>query len=192
MSDVKNAYDQIIDFLNNETEKTLLLRGIADKEKHQALLKALNAQGNLKGLINLIHTTKDGMENFFRWAELYKVNVPKKYGQGMKLSNLTIFFDNLTTKSSSDKYDNYAFDFIIVWPIQSVTKNEKEIQMLKEMAERQKTKKIIYLTIKEPWYNPDSLDSIVDRVIKLDCENDDPKEYQRILAAYEEDMKRRY
>ncbi|MDV2887931.1 hypothetical protein RYX45_22445, partial [Alkalihalophilus pseudofirmus] len=89
-------------------------------------------------LINLIHTSKDGMENFFRWAELYKVNVPKKYGQGMKLSNLTIFFDNLTTKSSSDKYDNYAFDFMIVWPIQSVTKNEKEIQMLKEMAERQK------------------------------------------------------
>ena len=192
MSDVKNAYDQIIDFLNNETEKTLLLRGIADKEKHQALLKALNAQGNLKGLINLIHTTKDGMDNFFRWAELYKVNVPKKYGQGMKLSNLTIFFDNLTTKGNSEKYDNYEFDFMIIWPIQSVTKNEKEIQMLKEMAERQKTKKIIYLTIKEPWYNPDSLDPIVDRVIKLDCENDDPKEYQRILAAYEEDMKRRY
>ena len=192
MSDVKNAYDQIIDFLNKETEKTLLLRGIADKEKHQALLKALNAQGNLKGLINLIHTTKDGMENFFRWAELYKVNVPKKYGQGMKLSNLTIFFDNLTTKGNSEKYDNYEFNFMIIWPIQSVTKNEKEIQMLKEMAERQRTKKIIYLTIKEPWYNPDSLDSIVDRVIKLDCENDDPKEYQRILAAYEEDMKRSY
>jgi glycerophosphoryl diester phosphodiesterase len=192
MSDVKNAYDQIIDFLSNETEKTLLLRGIADKEKHQALLKALNAKGNLKGLINLIHTTKDGMENFFRWAELYKVNVPKKYGQGMKLSNLTIFFDNLTTKSNSEKYDNYAFDFMVIWPIQSVTKNEKEIQMLKEMAERQNTKKIIYLTIKEPWYNPDSLEPIVDRVIKLDCENDDPKEYQRILAAYEEDIKRRY
>jgi glycerophosphoryl diester phosphodiesterase len=192
MSDVKNAYDQIIDFLSNETEKTLLLRGIADKEKHQVLLKALNAKGNLKGLINLIHTTKDGMENFFRWAELYKVNVPKKYGQGMKLSNLTIFFDNLTTKSNSEKYDNYAFDFMVIWPIQSVTKNEKEIQMLKEMAERQNTKKIIYLTIKEPWYNPDSLEPIVDRVIKLDCENDDPKEYQRILAAYEEDIKRRY
>ena len=63
--------------------------------------------------------------------------------------------------------------------------------MLKEMAERQKTKKIIYLTIKEPWYNPDPLEPIADRVIKLDCENDDPKEYQRILAAYEEDMKRR-
>ena len=191
MFDVKNAYDQIIDFLSNETEKTLLLRGIADKEKHQALLKALNAKGNLKGLINLIHTAKDGIENFFRWAELYKVNVLKKYGQGMKLSNLTIFFDNLTTKSNSAKYDNYAFDFMVIWPIQSVTKNEKEIQMLKEMAERQRTKKIIYLTIKEPWYNPDSLDPIVDRVIKLDCENDDPNEYQRILAAYEEDMKRR-
>ncbi len=191
MSEVKNEYDQIIDFLNNETDKTLLLRGIADKEKHQTLLKALNAQGNLKGLINLIHTTKDGMENFFRWAELYKVNVPKKYGQGMKLSNLIIYFDNLTTKSNSEKYDHYAFDFMIIWPIQSVTKNEKEIQMLKEMAQRQKTKKIIYLTIKEPWYNPDSLEPIVDRVIKLDCENDDPKEYQRILAAYEDDMKRR-
>lgn len=191
MSDIKNAYDQIVDFLNNETEKTLLLRGIADKEKHQALLKALNAQGEMKGLINLIHTSKSGMEDFFRWAELYKVKVPKKYGQGMKLSNLKIFFDNLTTKSNSDKYDDYAFDFMIVWPIQSVTKNEKEIQMLKEMAERQKTKKIIYLTIKEPWYNPDSLETIVDRAIKLDCENDDPIEYQRILAAYEKDMNRR-
>jgi hypothetical protein len=191
MSDVKNAYDQIMDFMKNETEKTLLLRGIPDKEKHQALLKALNAQGNLKGLINLIHTSKDGMENFFRWAELYKVNVPKKYGQGMKLSNLTIFFNNLTTKSNSEKYDDYAFDFMIIWPIQSVTKNEKEIQMLKEMAESQKTKKIIYLTIKEPWYNPDSLEPIADRVIKLDCENDDPIEYHRILAAYEEDLKRR-
>ncbi|MGG3846504.1 hypothetical protein [Aeribacillus composti] len=109
----------------------------------------------------------------------------------MKLSNLIIYFDNLTTKSNSEKYDDYAFDFMIIWPIQSVTKNEKEIQMLKEMAQRQKTKKIIYLTIKEPCNNPDSLESIVDRVIKLDCENDDPKEYQRILAAYEEDMKRR-
>ena len=108
----------------------------------------------------------------------------------MTLSNLTIFFDNLTTKGSSYKYDNYAFDFMIVWPIQSVTKNEKEIEMLKEMAKHQKTKKIIYLTIKEPWYNPDFLRPIVDRVIKLDCENDDPKEYQRILVAYEEDMRR--
>lgn len=62
--------------------------------------------------------------------------------------------------------------------------------MLKEMAERQRTKKIIYLTIKEPWCNPDSIMPIVDRVIILDCENDDPKEYQRIFAAYEEDIKR--
>ena len=66
MSDVKNAYDQIIEFINNKVEKTLLLCGIADKEKHQSLLKALNAQGNLKGLIYLIHTSKDGMESFFR------------------------------------------------------------------------------------------------------------------------------
>lgn len=132
------------------------------------------------------------MEDFFRWAELYKVKVPQKYGQGMKLSNLKIFFNNLTTKSNSDKYDDYAFDFMIVWAIQSVTKNEKEIQMLKEMAGRQKTKKIIYLTVKEPCYNPDSLEPIVDRTIKLDCENDDPIVYKRILATYDEDMKSRW
>lgn len=67
------------------------------------------------------------MENFFRWAELYKIKVPKEYGQGMKLSNITIYFDNLTTKSNSEKYDDYAFDFMIIWPIQSIIKNEKEI-----------------------------------------------------------------
>ena len=190
MSDVKIAYEQIIDFIDNQTEKTLLLRGIADKKKHHSLLKALNSMGNLKGLIYLIHTTKSGMEEFFRWAELYKVKVPKKYGQAMRLSNLTIFFDNLTTKNDSHKYDNYIFDFMIIWPIVSVIKNKEEIEMLKKLAERQKTRKIIYLTIKEPWYNPDPLEPNVDRVIKLDCENDDPKEYQRILVAYEKDMKR--
>lgn len=65
MSDVKNAYDQILDFMSNTMERTLLLRGIADKEKHQLLLKALNTQGNLKGLVYLIHmmawrTSSDG------------------------------------------------------------------------------------------------------------------------------------
>ena len=88
MSDVENAYKQIASFLNNETEKTLLICGIADEEKHLTLLKALNARGRSKGLIFLIHTTKDGMENFFRWAGLYEVKVPKKYGQSMQLSNL--------------------------------------------------------------------------------------------------------
>lgn len=143
MTDVSNVYEHIVDFLGNETEKTLLLSGIADKEKHQSLLKALNAREKMKGLIYLIHTTKDGMKDFFRWAELYKVKVPNKYGQAMQLSNLTIFFDNLTTKSDSEKYDNYAFDFMIVWPIASVTKNKDEIQMLEEMTKRQRAKKII-------------------------------------------------
>ena len=105
----------------------------------------------------------------------------------MQLSNLTIYFDNLSTRSSSNKYDNYAFDFMIVWPMQSVTKNPEEIQMLHEMAERQKTKKIIYLTIKEPWYSSEPLKPHVDRIVTLDCENDNPKEYQRIMAAYKED-----
>lgn len=147
MTDAKKAYDQISEFISNDNEKSLLLRGIADTEKHQVLLKALNKHGNLKGIILLIHTARDGMKNFFRWAELFKVKVPKKYGEAMKLSNLTLYFDNLTTKSYSEKYDNYEFDFMIIWPIQSVTKNEDEIQMVKELTKRQKTKKIIYLTI---------------------------------------------
>lgn len=50
MSDVENAYKQIASFLNNETEKTLLICGIADEEKHRTLLKALNVRGRSKGL----------------------------------------------------------------------------------------------------------------------------------------------
>lgn len=190
MTDVKKAYDQISEFISNDNEKSLLLRGIADTEKHQVLLKALNKHGNLKGIILLIHTARDGMKNFFRWAELFKVKVPKKYGEAMKLSNLTLYFDNLTTKSYSGKYDIYEFDFMIIWPIQSVTKNEDEIQMIKELTKRQKTKKVIYLTIKEPWYNPNAFAEFADRVVQLDCENDNPKEYKRILDVYKDDMDR--
>ena len=188
MSDVKKAYEQIVEFLSNKSEKTLLLRGIANKEKQLTLLKALNDQGEWTGLINLIHTKKSGMEEFFRWAGLYEIKVPKNYGQGMKLLDLTIFFDNLTMNKDIEKYDKYTFDFMIIWPIVSVTKNEKEIQMLKEMAERQRTKKIIYLTIKEPLYNPDSMEKIVDRVIRLDCENDNPEEYHRIFNEYQKEL----
>ncbi|WP_195612495.1 hypothetical protein [[Clostridium] symbiosum] len=191
MSDITIAYEQLTDFLNSETEKTLLLCGISDKEKHQTLLKALNNQGKSTGLIYLIHTTKDGMDNFFRWAELYDIKLPKKYGEPMRLSNLTIIFDNMSTKGVSRKYDNYNFDFMIVWPIQSVAENSNEIQMLKEMSSRQKTKKIIFPTLHEPWVNPKSLEPIVDRIIKLDCENDDPEEYNRIMSNFNEDKGRR-
>ena len=53
------------------------------------------------------------------------------------------------------------------------------------MTERESTKKVIYLTIKEPWVDPSPMEDIVDHVIRLDCENDNPTEYQRILTAYE-------
>lgn len=68
MSDVQNAYNQIMEFISSKSEKTMLLCGVADKEKHRLLLKALNNNGSLKGLIYLINTTRDGMENFLRWA----------------------------------------------------------------------------------------------------------------------------
>ena len=42
--------------------------------------------------------------------------------------------------------------------------------------------------IKEPWYSPEPLKPYVDRIVTLDCENDNPKEYQRIMAAYKEDQ----
>lgn len=188
MSDAGNAYKQIVSFLNSKTEKTLLICGVADKEKHQVLLKALNDQGPSRGLIYLIHTTKNGMENFFHWADLYKIKTPSKYGQAMQLSNLTICFDKLSPKSNSNKYNDYTFDFIIVWPIQGVTKGSKEVRMLYEMAKRQKTEKIIYLTIREPWYSSEPLKPYVDRIVTLNCENDNPEEYQRTMSAHDEDI----
>jgi len=54
MSDVQNAYNQIMEFISSKSEKTMLLCGVADKEKHRLLLKALNDNGSLKGLIYLI------------------------------------------------------------------------------------------------------------------------------------------
>lgn len=66
-----------MDFLNDEKEKSLLLYGVADEEKHFLLLQALNARGSLKELVYLIHITKDGMRDFFQWAGFNDVKVPK-------------------------------------------------------------------------------------------------------------------
>lgn len=168
MTDMKKAYDQIDSFIDNPNEKTLLLRGVAEKEKHRLILRALNKKGKSKGLINLLHTTTDGMKNFFDWAELYDVKVPKIYGEPMRLSNLTIYFNNLTTKGLTYKYDKSEFDFMIIWPIQSVTENIDEIEMLKQLALRQKSKKVIFLSLYEPNYNPDKFEEFVDKVIRID------------------------
>jgi len=167
MSDVQNAYNQIMEFISSKSEKTMLLCGVADKEKHRLLLKALNDNGSLKGLIYLINTTRDGMENFLRWAELNKVMPPKKYGQGIRISNLTLYFYNITIKSNSFKYEDRSFDFIIFWPIQSVTKNEEEIQMLKEIAKHQNSNKIFFLT---RWLNEKEREFEAECVCWLVCE----------------------
>lgn len=168
MTDAEKVYQQINSFIDNPDEKTLLLRGTAEYEKHRLILRAFNQKDKSKGLIHLLHTTMDGMKNFFDWAELYDVKVPKSYGKPMQLSNLTIYFNNLTTKGITYKYDRYEFDFMIIWPIQSVTENIEEIEMLKQLASRQKTKKIIFLSLHEPNYNPDKFEEFVDKVIRID------------------------
>lgn len=86
----------------------------------------------------------------------------------MRLSNLTIYFNNLTTKGLTYKYDKSEFDFMIIWPIQSVTENIDEIEMLKQLALRQKSKKVIFLSLHEPNYNPDKFEEFVDKVIRID------------------------
>ena len=106
MSNAEDACEQITSFLNSQTEKTLLLCGIADDEKHCMLLKTLNSRGKSKGFVFLIHTTKEGMEINYSLARLSGVKVPKKYGQAIQLSSLTICFDNLTTKRCSNRYKN--------------------------------------------------------------------------------------
>jgi len=114
MNGAKNAYQQINSFIDNTDEKTLLLRGTAEYKKYRLILRAFNQINKSKGLIHLLHITMAGMKNFFDWAELYDVKVPKTYGKSMQLSNLTIFFNNLTTKGLTYKYDKYEFDFMII------------------------------------------------------------------------------
>lgn len=50
---------------------------------------------------------------------------------------------------------------------------------------------MVFLPIKEPWFNPDAFADFVDRVVELDCENDASQEYKRMFNVYEQDMKRR-
>jgi len=185
MTDKEKAYSEIIDFLANANERTLLLRGVADDEKLRILLNALNAQGRTQGLIYLIHTTIEGIDHFFRWAQISNVKLPKKYRQRMKLHNMTLCFDKLSIGSSFRNYDSREFDFMIIWPIQSVTNSTVEIEMLKDMSLRQRTRKIIFPTLHEPSIDPSKMEYFMDRIIRLDCENDNPDEYKRIMTPYE-------
>ncbi len=169
MLDINTLYDQIEEFYTNTTERTMLLCGNADKEKHRTLLRVLNEQGHLNGLILLIHTTRDGMQSFFRWAELYKMRTPSRYGESMRLQRLTITFQKLSLKETSPHFGKY--DFIIVWPIQSITQSKEEITKLQKVMSYQETKKIFYLTIHEPRINPESVKPISDRVVILDYED---------------------
>jgi replication initiation and membrane attachment protein DnaB len=93
MSDVTKAYEQIEDFLNNETEKTLLLCGIADKEKHLSLLKALNEnviKSRNRKIESLIKKCRDieferGLKNKLKSFEMDEIKeILKKYGLNLQ------------------------------------------------------------------------------------------------------------
>src|SRR5699024_9231490 len=114
MNGAKNAYQQINSFIDNTDEKTLLLRGTAEYKKYRLILRAFNQINESNLLIYLFDLIILKIKYIFYFLQLYDVKVLKTYGKSMQLSNLTIFFNNLTTKGLTYKYDKYEFDFMII------------------------------------------------------------------------------
>ncbi|MDD3810011.1 MAG: hypothetical protein PHS94_07045 [Erysipelotrichaceae bacterium] len=186
MKDTDKAYFEIVDFLQNADSKSLLLKGISDDAKVQLMLKSLHDEKLLRGSVYLMHMKKDGIEKFFRPFNIpgrKKIAQSKTYGEEIRFSDMQLRFYKLKSYTDFLINEGQMDSFSIVWPIQSAVGNREDIANLKKYIGSADVKKIILITYNVVLQDTEEIESIVDKVIKLDKENDDPKVYNRRIET---------
>lgn len=180
MSDADLFENQVLNFLRSEAKKTALIRGILDQPKISTLIKSLSNQGKAKIKVVLVRTDKNGIENFLQYA-LLNNRKPQKYNEKIQVKSLSISFENFTTRRRSVVHKIFSCDYLIIWPIQSITEDTGDSQVLINFIMKQNARKVFLIPHGEPQHNLDQFEKFVDCIIKQDFCNDYADDYNRAI-----------
>lgn len=117
MNTRKNLQDEILNFLQNNDEKIMLITGTHQYEKHMEVLRTINK--NVKDGIKVLFRVngKDNIENIFNNKIKFS-----KLNTRIKLSKLNLYIDTINSRT----WQGGKYNVSIIYPIDSVCRLKEE------------------------------------------------------------------
>ncbi|KAA1180898.1 hypothetical protein [Paenibacillus sp. B2(2019)] len=172
MNTRQSAEKEINDFLNSD-ESVILITGTHQYQKHILVLEAIS---EVK-CPSILLFRANSMKNFGTILEDHTTTY--KTGYGYKFGPHRVYVDSI--KSTSWTKTPYAVDFSIVYPIDSVCKNNGKEKIIQDIVRRTNNK--VFLISWTDNYDCSWLDEFIDRKVIYDVEEEDPEYHARMLKS---------
>ncbi|AOM11220.1 hypothetical protein [Bacillus thuringiensis] len=163
MKNKEIACKQINEFLKSDDEKVMLIKGTNQKGKLPSVLEIIIQTKNLNN--GLFRANRlESIANFFD-RRVY--DIPQNTGKMRVIENKTFYFDsfkNSTWKNTPDK-----LDFAVIYPLESLSSNKKDLQKenMEDIFVKRIIKKIFMVSLIDDGYDYEWLNQYVDRIIEF-------------------------
>ncbi|WP_238655882.1 hypothetical protein [Paenibacillus piscarius] len=172
MNTRQNAEKEIREFLNSD-ESVILITGTHQYQKHSLVLEVLSEVASPSTVL----FRANSMRNFGTILE--NPTATYKTGHGYGFGSHRVYVDSI--KSTSWTKTPYAVDFSIIYPIDSVCKNNSKEEIIQDLVQRTNNK--VFLISWTDNYDYSWLDELVDRKVIYDVEVEDPEYHARMLKS---------
>ena len=173
MNNRENLKKEIIEFIQSDDEKIMLITGTHQFEKHMEVLRTLNqnVQDGVKVLFRI--NGKDNIDSIFQHSlKSAKLNTRIKVG------NLRMYIDTINKKS----WRNERYNVSILYPVDSICrkKDEQRKEILDDLI-RNTVHKVFIVSWTDS-YDYSWLDEFgIDRTVVFDAEEEDPAYHGRVI-----------
>lgn len=172
MSDEQNAIDAVLNFLNDDTKRILLVRGYDNEAKLKIVLSCLNKEFE-KGIIRT--SSMSDISNFINRAFNkrllpYTIKSTANYNLGRMIVNINSY---VTSTRSNPSGNNSSFT--LFFPVQLVLDDSKRYNKFLTELENTKSRKVILITTNEWSIKEWDIENNVDEVFFYSVEKDNPQ-----------------
>ncbi len=174
MNGKQQAVDQIHEFLKSN-EKSMLITGTHQYEKHKLIMKILNQYFNNARILFRINGMDNITDNSF-------IGLSKKPAAGarVELGNNYYEFDSFNTTSTWYKTSN-DFNFAILYPIDALCRSLKK-ESIENLFEQKNIEKIFLCSWTDRVeYDYSRFSEFYSRHVIYDAQEEDPEYHQRVL-----------
>lgn len=172
MNTREKAKAEIIEFIESDKERCVLLTGTYQNEKHPLVLRTINEL--VAGCSILFRAnSKRNLGTFFN-----NHNTNFKSGVAYKLGKNNMYID--TINPITWKNTPHNIDIAVVYPFDSVSKNTGKERIIENLFTSRNIKKIFLVSWTDS-YDFTWADSFIDRKVVFDTEEEDPEYHKRMV-----------
>ncbi|GGB41617.1 hypothetical protein GCM10011409_18920 [Lentibacillus populi] len=172
MTDEQNAISVVTEFLRDNTNRILLLRGYDDDAKLKVSLSCLNKEYN-KGIIRT-SSMRDIAFQIYRAFNKRLLPDALKSTTNYKLGKMTVNINSYATHTANNPRGNEN-TFTLFHPVQLVLDDSKRYADFLSDLKKCKSHKIILITTNEWSIKNWDIENYVDKVFFYSVENDNPE-----------------